>query len=77
MSKAVITLEPLACPSCLKKIESAVRELNGIDHNNVKGVFNASKIRVDFDEKTLAIEDIEKVIKDLGYPVIKSKVKAA
>ncbi|WP_028274797.1 heavy-metal-associated domain-containing protein [Atopococcus tabaci] len=77
MSKAVITLEPLACPSCLKKIESAVRELNGIDHNNVKGVFNASKIRVAFDENMLTVEDIEKAIENLGYPVIKSKVKIA
>lgn len=77
MSKAVITLEPLACPSCLKKIESAVRELNGIDHSNVKGVFNASKIRVDFDENMLAVEDVEKAIENLGYPVIKSKVKIA
>jgi len=77
MSKAVITLEPLSCPSCLKKIESAVRELNGIDHNNVKGVFNASKIRVDFDENMLAVEDVEKAIENLGYPVIKSKVKIA
>lgn len=77
MSKAVIILEPLACPSCLKKIESAVRELNGIDHNNVKGVFNASKIRVDFDENMLTVEDVEKAIENLGYPVIKSKVKIA
>ncbi|PQF01879.1 metal-binding protein [Enterococcus faecium] len=77
MSKGVITLEPLACPSCLKKIESAVRELNGIDHNNVKGVFNASKIRVDFDENMLTVEDVEKAIENLGYPVIKSKVKIA
>lgn len=77
MSKAVITLDPLACPSCLKKIESAVRELNGIDHNNVKGVFNASKIRVAFDENMLTVEDIEKAIENLGYPVIKSKVKIA
>ncbi|MGO2695778.1 heavy-metal-associated domain-containing protein [Bavariicoccus seileri] len=77
MSKAVITLEPLACPSCLKKIESAVRELNGIDPNNVKGVFNASKIRVDFDENMLTVEDVEKAIENLGYPVIKSKVKIA
>lgn len=77
MSKAVITLEPLACPSCLKKIESAVRELNGIDHNNVKGVFNASKIRIDFDENMLTVEDVEKAIENLGYPVIKSKVKIA
>lgn len=77
MSKAVITLETLSCPSCLKKIESAVKGLIGIDQNSVRGVFNVSKIRIDFDEKTLAIEDIEKVIEDLGYPVIKSKVKAA
>lgn len=77
MSKAVITLEPLSCPSCLKKIESAVKELNGIDQNSVRGVFNLNKVRVDFDEKRLTIEDIEKVIGDLGYPVIKSKVKAA
>lgn len=77
MSKAVITLETLSCPSCLEKIENAVKGLNGIDQNSVRGVFNVSKIRIDFDEKTLAIEDIEKVIEDLGYPVIKSKVKAA
>ncbi|MBK4862339.1 metal-binding protein [Enterococcus faecium] len=61
----------------MKKIESAVRELNGIDHNNVKGVFNASKIRVDFDENMLTVEDVEKAIENLGYPVIKSKVKIA
>ncbi|AYW48963.1 metal-binding protein [Tetragenococcus halophilus subsp. flandriensis] len=77
MSKAVIALETLSCPSCLKKIENAVKGLNGIDQNSVRGVFNVSKIRIDFDEKMVTIEDVEKVIEDLGYPVIKSKVKAA
>ncbi|MBK4843565.1 metal-binding protein [Enterococcus faecium] len=43
----------------------------------MKGVFNASKIRVDFDENMLTVEDVEKAIENLGYPVIKSKVKIA
>jgi len=77
MSKAVITLETLACPSCFKKIENAVKGLNGIDQNSVRGVFNVSKVRIDFDEKMVTIEDVEKVIEGLGYPVINSKVKAA
>ena len=77
MSKAVITLETLACPSCLKKIENAVKGLNGIDQNSVRGVFNVSKVRIDFDKKMVTIEDVEKVIEGLGYPVINSKVKAA
>jgi len=61
----------------LKKIENAVKGLIGIDQNSVRGVFNVSKVRIDFDEKVVAIEDVEKVIEGLGYPVINSKVKAA
>lgn len=77
MSKATLTLETLSCPSCLQKIESAVKGLNGIDKDSVKVMFNSSKVKTDFDEDTLTIEEIEKAIEDLGYPVIKSKVKAA
>lgn len=77
MSKATITLENLSCPSCLQKIESAVKGLGGIDKNSVKVLFNSSKVKTNFEEDEVTIEEIEKVIEDLGYPVIKSKVKAA
>jgi copper chaperone CopZ len=77
MSKATITLETLSCPSCLQKIESAVKGLDGIDNNSVKVLFNSSKVKTNFEEDKIAIEEIEKAIEDLGYPVIKSKVKAA
>lgn len=77
MYKATIPLEALSCPSCLQKIESAVKGLNGIDQNSVKVLFNSSKVKADFDESSLTIEAIEKAIEDLGYSVIKSKVKAA
>ena len=77
MSKATIQLEALGCPSCMQKIENAVKGLNGIDKDSVKVMFNSSKVKADFDEGTVKIEEIEKAIEDLGYPVIKSKVKSA
>lgn len=75
MSKAVINLETLTCPSCVQKIEGATKSLAGVDSESVKVMFNASKVKLDFDESQLSIEDIEEAIKDMGYDVLKSKVK--
>ena len=76
MQKATIQLETLSCPSCLQKIENAMKGLNGIDKDSVKVLFNSSKVKVDFDSASSSIEAIEKAIQDLGYPVLKTKVKA-
>lgn len=77
MQKATITLETLACPSCMQKIEAAVKKVNGVAQDSVKVLFNASKVKTDFDGNSTSIETIEKAIEDMGYPVIKSKVKSA
>lgn len=77
MQKAIINLETLACPSCLQKIENAVKGLNGIEKDTVEVLFNSSRVRTNFDGETISIEDIEKAIEDLGYPVIRSRVKPA
>lgn len=76
MSKAVISLEPLGCPSCMQKIENAVKGLNGVEKETVKVLFNSSKVKTEFDENMVNITEIEKAIEDLGYPVIKTKVRA-
>ena len=77
MQKATIQLETLSCPSCLQKIENAVKGINGVNQDSLKVMFNASKVKVGFDSEAVAINDIEKAIEDLGYPVVKSKVKPA
>ena len=69
MQKATIQLETLSCPSCMQKIENAVKGLNEIVEDSVKVLFNSSKVKTDFDSEALKIED-------LGYPIIKSKVKS-
>lgn len=75
MSKAVITLETLACPSCMQKIENAVKGLSGVERDSVRVLFNSSKVKVQFEEKTVTIKAIEAAIEELGYPVIQAKVK--
>ena len=47
-----------------------------MEKDSVKVMFNASKVKVNFDESVTPIENIENAIENLGYPVTKSKVKA-
>lgn len=77
MKKVVIQLETLACPSCMQKIENAVKGLTGVDQSSVKVLFNASKVRLDFNSALIELADIEKAIEKLGYQVLKSKLKPA
>jgi copper chaperone len=75
MKSATIQLETLACPSCMLKIEGALKGLDGVDKDTIKVSFNSSKVKVDFDENKISIDEIEDAINKLGYDVIKSRVK--
>lgn len=75
MKSATIQLEILTCPSCMLKIEGALKNLDGVDKDTVKVSFNSSKVKVDFDEGKVSIDEIENSINKLGYDVKKSRVK--
>lgn len=75
MKTATIQLETLACPSCMQKIEGAVKRLDGIDQDTVKVSFNTSKVKLNFEEEKISINQIEDAITKVGYEVEKSKVK--
>ncbi|BAQ09048.1 heavy metal-chaperone/transport protein [Bacillus sp. OxB-1] len=72
MKKVVFNLEPFSCPSCIKKIEGALKRMNGV--GDVKVLFNSGKVRAQFDENQVKVDDIQQVIVGLGYPVISQKV---
>ena len=76
MKKATLQLETLACPSCMQKIENAVKSLDGIDKESVRVLFNSSKVKFDFDSEKLSVEAVERAINALGYEVEKSQVRA-
>lgn len=75
MNKAILKLETLTCPSCLQKIEGSLKQMPGVENDSVKVLFNASKVKVNFDESQVTVDKIEKAIEDLGYAVMNSKVK--
>ena len=72
MAQATFTTEAFTCPSCVKKIETAVGRVDGVDKVDVG--FNSSRVKVNFDKQQVKPEDIGKIISDLGYPVLKTKV---
>lgn len=74
MKKAVFRLEPLSCPTCIKKIESALQKMDGI--KEVKILFHSDRVRTQFDESIVSAADIQKTIVKLGYPVISQKVSS-
>jgi len=75
MKSANIQLETLTCPSCMQKIEAALKSLTGVDKESVSVSFNTSKAKLTFDDAALNIEDIETAITRVGYEVKKSTVK--
>jgi|CZCB01.1.fsa_nt_gi copper chaperone len=75
MKSATIQLETLTCPSCMQKIEGAVKGVAGVDQDSVKVMFNASKVKLSFDEGQVSIEDIEQAITRVGYEVQKTSVR--
>lgn len=75
MQAATIQLETLTCPACMQKIETAVKQLNGVIKDSVTVSFNSSKVKLNFDEQQISIKQIEEAITRLGYEVKKSSVK--
>lgn len=77
MKTATIQLETLTCPSCLQKIEGALKGLEGIAEDTVNVAFNSSRVRLNFDDEQISIDQIEQAIINVGYEVKKSRVKSA
>lgn len=72
MKKAVFGLEPLSCPTCIKKIESTLQKMDGM--KEVKVLFHSNRVRTQFDGNIVNADDIQDTIVKLGYPVISQKV---
>ena len=71
MIKAIFTMEPFTCPSCVKKIESTVCNVDGVE--NVRVMFNSGRVQVQLDESKTTTDAVQDTIVRLGYPVLSVK----
>lgn len=68
MKMVSIQLEDLTCPSCINKIEAAIGNLAGI--NDVKVLFNSSKVKATYNEEIVNEDKIRNTIAKLGYKIM-------
>lgn len=73
MKTELFQLETLSCPSCIRKIESVLRKVDGVEQ--VLVLFNASKVKVTFDPGKTDADSLSERIERLGYPVLSPKGK--
>ncbi|PAV30539.1 heavy metal-binding protein [Virgibacillus profundi] len=71
MTTIKFQLEPLTCPSCIKKIEGKLGKMNGVEEAKV--MFNSSKVKATFNTEQVTAEELQEIIEKLGYPVLSSK----
>lgn len=64
-------VEELTCPSCIKKIESALSKQNGVHEVLVK--FHASKVKVTIDPSITDEVKVGLMLNQLGYRVLSKK----
>lgn len=65
MKKTLLRSQELSCPSCVAKIEGALKALNGV--SNAKVFFNTGKIEVQHDPQVVRPEDLIKAVRSVGY----------
>lgn len=74
MTKIIMKLDTLTCPSCMTKIEGALNKMDGV--KEVKVLFNASKIKAEV-EPEIKGEALKQTVENLGYTVKDLKTKVS
>ncbi|MOA26577.1 Copper-exporting P-type ATPase A [compost metagenome] len=71
MTNITYQLETVSCPSCIVKIEGALKKTAGVTQSEV--LFNSSRVKVVYDEGLVSSDQIKGKIGKLGYKVLSEK----
>jgi copper chaperone len=63
--KTILRSQGLSCPSCVEKIEKALRALEGVEEAKVH--FNTGRIEVLHDSGRVSDEELVRTIRAAGY----------
>ena len=65
MKKTLLRSQELSCPSCVAKIEKALKALDGVTEATV--YFNTGKIEVQHDPQKVKAQELVQAVKSVGY----------
>ena len=63
--KTILRSEELTCPSCVLRIETALKTVQGVSAAKVH--FATGRIEVEHDREVVAPEDLAKKVRSTGY----------
>jgi len=63
--KTILRSQELTCPSCVAKIEKALKALDGVEEAKVH--FNTGRIEVQHDPERADGKDLKQAIRAVGY----------
>lgn len=63
--KTLLRSQELSCPSCVDKIEKALKGLKGVDEARVH--FNTGRIEVEHDPERVSAQELVKAVEAVGY----------
>ncbi len=63
--KTLLRSQELSCPSCVAKIEKALKAVDGVETAQVH--FNTGRIEVEYDPQRAKAEDLLKAVRGAGY----------
>lgn len=58
----------MTCASCVRKIETVLNKTNGVAEATVN--FATEKVTIEYDNDKLNLDEIKKIIKNIGYELI-------
>jgi copper chaperone CopZ len=68
--KTTLRASDLSCPSCVVKIEKALRNTSGVTDANV--FFETGRIVIEHDPSRVTADDLVKTVADVGYTAKRS-----
>ena len=63
----IVNVNGMSCNHCVNTIETALKELNGVQ--SIKVDLKGKKVTVSFDERVGSLETIKGTIEEAGYDV--------
>ncbi|MFT8442744.1 MAG: heavy-metal-associated domain-containing protein [Bifidobacterium aquikefiri] len=73
MKRAILQVSGMTCPSCLDTIRTAVARQHGVQ--DVEVLFNAGKVKANFDERATNARSLANTVEKMGYVVERTTTK--
>ncbi len=72
VKKTTLRSNEFSCPSCVEKIESKLKRLDGVESAEVK--FASGRVNVTHDQNKVSVRDLVDAVAEVGYAVKPSAI---